>query len=63
MVYKVVIETKIVLSKYTPSGKECWEKPQKCMCMSNVLAFFQAWEDLPKFDTTAGYSYHSSIFS
>ena len=25
--------------------------------------FFQAWEDLLKFDTTAGYSYHSSIFS
>ena len=30
---------------YTPSGKkkkECWEKPQKCTCMSNVLVFFQA---------------------
>ena len=31
---------------YTASGKKekvmnkCWEKPQKCTCMSNVLAFF-----------------------
>ena len=31
--------------------------------MSSALAFFQAWEDLLKFDTTAGYIYHWSIFS
>ena len=43
---------------------ECWEKPQKCTCLSNALAFrFQAWEEFLKFDTTAGYSYDSSIFS
>ena len=36
--------TRLDKSYYTPSGKkkilnECWEKPQKFMCMSNVLAF------------------------
>ena len=29
---------------------ECWEKPQKCMCMSNVLAFF-TWSLTPQLDT------------
>ena len=28
-----------------------------------VQCFFQAWEDLPKFDTTTEYSYLWSIFS
>ena len=34
--------------KMTEWMNECWKKPQKCTCMSNVLAFFsffQAWED------------------
>ena len=50
-------------SHYTPSRKKniytySDEKPQKCMCIHvYVHCFnlsFQAWEDLLKFDTTAG---------
>jgi len=50
--------TKFLLCKnnYTPSGKnECWEKPQKCTCMFNVLAFFPSlrtsWSLTPQLDT------------
>ena len=42
---------KCVASYYTPSGKKkkwCWEKPQKCMCMSNVLAFFSSLRGPPE---------------
>ena len=42
---------------------ECWEKPQKCTCMSNVLVIFISPRGALQFDTTAGYSYHWSIFS
>ena len=27
---------------------ECWEKPQKCMCMSNVLDFFPSLRGPPE---------------
>jgi len=41
---------------YTLSN-ECWEKPQKCTCMSNVLGFFfqaykrASWSLTPQLDT------------
>ena len=53
-------QTPISYNRITPQVKmnegmnECWEKPQRCMCMSNVLAFFTSQRGDLKFDTNAG---------
>ena len=53
-------QTPISYNPITPQVKmnegmnECWEKPQRCMCMSNVLAFFTSQRGDLKFDTNAG---------
>ena len=42
--------------KWKGKKNECWEKPQKCTCISNVLAFFPSFRGPPEVGTTAGYS-------
>ena len=50
---------------YTPSGKKKnrMNVEKVHMYVQCFSPFFQAWEDLLKFDTTAWYSYHWSIFA
>ena len=40
-----------------------WKATKVHVYASCFIPSFQAWEDLRKFDNTAGYSYHWRIFS